>query len=299
MIVTTTFESTRTSRDRTTVLVPTMGSLHQGHISLIRLARGLGDSVVVSLFVNPLQFDRESDLARYPRDFDRDAAICEAEGVDALFAPPVEEMYPGEPDTTVSVDRVSRVMEGEHRPGHFVGVATVVTKLFGGIQPDVAVFGRKDAQQLAVVRTLASDLRLPVRIVGAPTIREADGLALSSRNVFLDGASRPLALGLSRGLMDAADLVEAGETGRDHLIDAVRRRLEMPSVDYVELADQERAQPLVRLDRPAFLAVAAWVGEVRLIDNVAFDPVAGDASSGPARFVADRGVRLSDDRVSG
>lgn len=284
MIVIETFEAARVARRGKTVLVPTMGSLHEGHLSLMRIARDIGETVVVSLFVNPLQFNNPADLARYPRDLDRDAERCAAEGVDVLFAPPVEVMYPAEPDTRVTVERVARAMEGEHRPGHFAGVATVVAKLLGGLQPDVAVFGRKDAQQLAVVRSLVADLSLPVQIVGGSTVREPDGLALSSRNVFLDQSTRPLALGLSRGLMKAADLVDKGETGRDILVAAVRDRLEMPRVDYVELADQARAQPLGKLDRPAFLAVAAHVGDVRLIDNVPFD------GSGP--FTPDRGVWL-------
>ncbi len=281
-----TFEAARAARRGRTVLVPTMGSLHEGHLSLIRLARRLGETLVVSLFVNPLQFNNQSDLARYPRDLDRDAELCAVEGVDVLFAPPMTVMYPSEPETRVTVEGVATAMEGEHRPGHFSGVATVVTKLLAGIQPDAAVFGRKDAQQLAVVRTLVADLSLPVAIVGGSTVREPDGLALSSRNVFLDASTRSLALGLSRGLMDAADLVEKGETDRDVLVETVRSRLQMPRIDYVELADQVRARPLDRLDRPAFLAVAAYVGDVRLIDNVAFD--GGDP------FVPDRGVWMDD-----
>jgi pantoate--beta-alanine ligase len=262
-----------------------MGALHAGHLSLIEAARPLADRVVVSLFVNPLQFDESSDLARYPRDFDRDAALCEGAGVDVLFAPTVDEMYPTEPMVRVTPGPVGEHMEGRHRPGHFEGVATVVVKLLAGIQPAVAVFGRKDAQQLAVVRSAVTDLGFPVEIHGVSTIREPDGLAMSSRNVFLSSAARRSATGLWRGLMRAADLVDDGEREAAILVEAVRSAATEIDLDYVVLADQARAQPLTVLDRPAFLAVAGVVGGVRLIDNVAFD--------GNDPFVADRGVRVA------
>lgn len=263
-------------------LVPTMGFLHEGHVSLLELAGGLGGPVVMSLFVNPLQFDRPVDLERYPRDLDRDAGIAAAAGVDLLFAPTVEEMYPSPPRTRVRVDSVSEGMEGEYRPGHFEGVATVVAKLFAGIQPEAAVFGRKDAQQLAVVRRLTADLSFPVEIIGAPTVRAPDGLAVSSRNVFIAEDDRAAALGLSSGLFAAAEAVAAGERNGARLESLVRDRLGDVRVEYVSLADAFEAEPVETLEREAFLAVAARVGDVRLIDNIVVWP---DGSS-------DTGVRL-------
>jgi len=234
-------------------LVPTMGFLHEGHVSLLELAKGLQGPVVMSLFVNPLQFDRSVDLERYPRDLARDAEIAAAAGVDLLFAPTVEEMYP-------------------HRPGHFEGVATVVAKLFAGIRPDAAVFGRKDAQQLAVVRRMTADLSFPVEIIGAPTVRAPDGLAVSSRNVFIAEDDRTAALGLSSGLFAAAEAVAAGERNAVRLESLVRDRLADAEVEYVTLADAFEAEPIDTLDRESFLAVAARVGEVRLIDNIVMWP---------------------------
>lgn len=277
----TTFDEVRAARSGRTVLVPTMGALHAGHLSLIELAHRQGDRVVVSIFVNPLQFDRRSDLASYPRPVENDLELCEKAGVDLVFLPSVETMYPRDPQTRVDVGEVARFMEGAHRPGHFAGVATVVTKLLAGIQPEVAVFGRKDAQQLAVIRTMVADLSLPVEIVDAPTVRESDGLAVSSRNVNLDETGRAQAVRLSAGLFAAADLIEAGVVDREPLLAAVSRQLGDLRTDYIELADRWRAQPLSGLRPPAFLAVAAWVGETRLIDNVAID----------ADRVVDRGVR--------
>lgn len=285
MRVTSTFAETRQTSSGRTALVPTMGALHAGHLSLIEAARAVADRVVVSLFVNPLQFNDSSDLARYPRDFDRDAAMCDRAGVDVLFAPTLDEMYPTEPLVRVSVGPVGDHMEGRHRPGHFEGVATVVVKLLAGIQPAVAVFGRKDAQQVAVVRSVVTDLSFPVEILGVSTVREPDGLAMSSRNVFLAPAARRSATGLSRGLMRAAGLVDGGERSAATLVEAVEAEATEVALDYVLLADQERAQPMAVLDRPAFLAVAGVVGGVRLIDNVAFD--------GDDPFQADRGVIVS------
>ncbi len=286
MEVLATFAETRAAVHGTTVLVPTMGSLHAGHRSLIERARGLGDTVVVSVYVNPLQFDDPDDLARYPRDLDADLSAAQTAGADMVFAPTDAEMYPALPQTRVVVEGVSERMEGLYRQGHFDGVATVVTKLFAGLRPDVAVFGRKDAQQLAVVRTLVRDLSVPVEIVAGPTVREPEGLAMSSRNAALTAADRTRAAAVSRGLFLAAELVEAGE--RDGLVleHAVEGELNAGGIqpEYVELADQVTAERLSALSRPAFLAVAARVGDVRLIDNVAFDEV-------EHRFVADRGIR--------
>jgi pantoate--beta-alanine ligase len=251
-----------------------MGYLHDGHASLVAIGAASSDVVVMSLFVNPLQFDQASDLARYPRDLERDVAIASEAGVDVLFTPAVDEMYPTVPRTTVSVSGISTAMEGEHRPGHFDGVATVVAKLFAGIQPAAAVFGRKDAQQLALVRRMAADLSFPVEIIGAPTIRSIDGLAVSSRNVFLSDDDRLVALGLSVGLFAAAAAAAAGERSGGALEAIVGDHVQASGgeLEYVTLADAFEAEPIETLDREAFLAVAAQVGNVRLIDNVVLWP---------------------------
>jgi pantoate--beta-alanine ligase len=268
-----------------------MGYLHDGHVSLIEIARDRADAVVMSLFVNPLQFDDSADLDRYPRDLARDAEIAEAAGVSVLLAPEVEAMYPSPPRTRVTVEGLSSQMEGLHRSGHFEGVATVVTKLFAGLQPDVAVFGRKDAQQLAVVRRLVMDLSFPIEIVGAPTVREPDGLAMSSRNVFLSRTERQSALALSQALGAAADAVEEGERDGANLETLVRQRLASADLEpeYVALADACEASPLGHLDRKAFLALAVPVGPVRLIDNMFLWP---DGT-------VDRGVRLESPSIYG
>jgi pantoate--beta-alanine ligase len=267
-----------------------MGFLHEGHLSLIRAARAASDTVLVSLFVNPLQFDRPDDLDSYPRDEERDASLAAAAGADVLFAPTVDEVYPVAPLTRVTVDGVPDAMEGAHRPGHFEGVATVVAKLLAGTIPDLAWFGRKDAQQFALVRRMAADLSFPTEMRSAPTVRERDGLALSSRNVHLDPVRRPAALSLSAGLMAAADAAEGGETAAAVLRGIVAEHLDAADgvrPDYVELADAAEARPIIRLDRPAFLAAAVFVGELRLIDNVWLWP-GGEA---------DRGVRLESQSI--
>ena len=246
-------------------------------------ARSRCDSLVVSIFVNPLQFNDPNDLARYPRTLEADLRMCEEAGVDVVFAPSSQEMYPPPMLTAVTVKAVADRMEGPNRPGHFDGVAIVVAKLFAGLQPDLAFFGRKDAQQLAVITTMATDLAFPIEILGCPTLREPEGLAMSSRNVFLSAAERLEALALSRGLMRAADAVEAGEQDGATIEELARNEMAGLKPEYVELASQERAERLETLDRPAFLAVAVQVGATRLIDNVAFDRI-GD------RFVADRGI---------
>lgn len=283
MITVSTFAEAREACSGRVALVPTMGFFHEGHLSLMEAAREMGDTLAVSLFVNPLQFEDPDDLGAYPRDPERDAALAAEVGVDVLFVPPTEEMYPLEPLTRVVVSRLTERMEGAHRPGHFEGVATVVTKLFAGLQPDVAVFGRKDAQQLAVVTRLAIDLSLPVEVVGRPLVREPDGLALSSRNVRIE--DREAALGLSRGLFAAAEAVEAGE--RDAAILEGIAAAEAAGVDleYAELASADEAQPISRIDQTCFLAVAGRVGSVRLIDNLYLDVVDGEVAP-------DRGIRL-------
>lgn len=279
-------EEARSNGSGTRGLVPTMGFLHEGHLSLVEEARKRSDTVIMSLFVNPLQFDRTEDLQAYPRDPERDAALAEESGVDVLFAPPVEVMYPQPPLTRVSVAVVSEHMEGAFRPGHFDGVANVVAKLFAALQPDLAFFGRKDHQQLILVRRMAGDLSMPVEIVGCQTIRDRDGLALSSRNVLVD--DRQSALSISRALFSAADAIGAGTRSAAELEALVEESLRLDTVDYVTLASQSRAEPLDRLDRPAFLAVAGRVGSVRLIDNLPVDLVG-------EMFVPDRGRRLVGD----
>jgi pantoate--beta-alanine ligase len=253
-------------------LVPTMGALHEGHLSLVRRARKECASVVASLFVNPTQFGPNEDLARYPRDEERDARLSAETGVDLLFAPGVEEIYPPGHATTVSVGALSERLEGAHRAGHLQGVATVVTVLLSIVSPDRAYFGEKDAQQLAVIRRLVRDLALPVEVVGCPTVRDADGLALSSRNVYLSAEERQQALALSAGLAAASaafkDGVRDAETLRRILSDRVAAQpLAVP--DYVSLADSETLEELEgELRADALLSLAVRVGATRLIDNV-------------------------------
>jgi pantoate--beta-alanine ligase len=280
-----TFEATRGHYQGRVGLLPTLGFFHEGHLALMDLLRSQCDTLVVSLYVNPTQFNDPGDFDAYPRDVERDAAMAEEHAVDILFVPDEDEVYPEGWSTVVEVGRVSQEMEGRHRPGHFVGVATVVAKLFAGLRPDVAMFGRKDAQQLAVLKAMARDLRFAVAIVDAPLVREPDGFALSSRNVRLDRMERERALAISRGLFQAAEQIDAGERRGDRLEGTVQRSIKGLEVDYVMLASQETMTPIETLDRPAVLAVAATVGSVRLIDNIAIDVVDG-------RFVPDRGLIL-------
>ncbi len=257
-------------------LVPTMGALHEGHLSLIRRARSQCDVVVVSLFVNPAQFNEASDLERYPRNEARDLQLAQDAGADVLFAPGVEEVYPDGFSTSVEVLGISERLEGAARgPEHFRGVTTVVTKLLCMVMPEVAYFGSKDAQQVAVIRRLAVDLNLPVEIVALPTVREADGLAMSSRNARLDESERPAALALPAALDAAARLAAQGERSAAVLIEAANAAVHRPGVEveYVALVDPESFDPVSELRSPALLAIAARVGAVRLIDNVTLEPV--------------------------
>lgn len=287
MEVTRTFAETRSMYEGRVGLLPTLGYFHEGHLRLMDLLREQCDTLVLSLFVNPTQFDETDDFEAYPRAEERDATLAAEHGVDILFAPDEVEVYPGESVTTVEVIGVTDEMEGRHRPGHFVGVATVVAKLFAGLQPDLAMFGRKDAQQLAVLEAMVRDLRFPVEIVEAPVVREPDGLALSSRNVRLGRGYRESALAISRGLFQAAEQVDAGERRSTRLEATVERAMKGLAIDYVKLASQKTMKPIEGLDRPAVLAVAAHVGPVRLIDNVAFDMVQGEP-------VPDRGIILDE-----
>lgn len=269
----TTFAEARARAHGRVGLVPTMGYLHEGHLSLMARARGDCDTLVVSVFVNPFQFGDADDLASYPRDVERDASLAAAAGADLLFAPSLEEMYPDPPSVQLAVPLLGDRLEGRSRPGHFAGVVLAVTKLFAGLQPDLAYFGRKDAQQLAVVRRLVRDLSIPVEIVGAPLVREHDGLALSSRNVRLSHNERQAALSISRGLATAAGMAEKGERDAAVLEESVRRPIDAePLVDleYAELTDAVSVIRMQKLEHTAFLGVAAKVGEVRLIDNCFF-----------------------------
>ena len=287
MEITRTFDQTRARYRGKVGLLPTLGFFHEGHLTLMDRLREGCDTLVVSVFVNPTQFNVQADFDAYPRDEQRDASLAEEHGVDLLFAPDLPEVYPGPAVTTVEVEGVTVAMEGEHRPGHFVGVATVVAKLFAGLRPDLAMFGRKDAQQLAVLKAMVNDLRFPIEIAEAPIVREPDGLALSSRNMRLARDEREQALALSRGLFQAAEQVDAGERSAERLEATVGRALRGLVVDYVELASQETMRPIDVLDRPAVLAAAATVGEIRLIDNVAFDMEDG-------RPRPDRGILLEE-----
>jgi len=257
-------------------LVPTMGSLHEGHLSLLRAAREECDVVVMSLFVNPAQFGPGEDLDRYPRDEVRDAQLAAEAGVDLVYAPPVEEVYPDGFETQVEVRGLTEVLDGDparRGPGHFRGVTTVVAKLLNAVQPDVAFFGQKDAQQLAVIRRMVRDLDFPVRVEGLPTVREPDGLALSSRNAYLGPEDRERALALSRALRTVDSGAREGSLAAG--IEAARRELEAAGVEpeYLEARDPDDLAPVAELNgRPILVAVAARVGGARLIDSVLIHP---------------------------
>lgn len=251
--------------------VPTMGYLHEGHLSLVRRARAENDRVAVSIFVNPTQFGPHEDYNRYPRDLERDLRLLEPLGVDLVFAPSVEEMYPPGFQTWVIVDEVSRPLEGAARPGHFRGVATVVTKLFNIIQPDRAYFGQKDAQQAVVIRQMVRDLNIPVEIVVCPTVREPDGLAMSSRNTYLSPEERQAATVLFRALQAAKAHYEKGERDAERLREVMReviRAEPLARLDYVSVAHPETLQELSHVEGPALLSLAVYIGKTRLIDNI-------------------------------
>jgi pantoate--beta-alanine ligase len=250
-------------------LVPTMGYLHDGHLSLIRQASEECDTVVVSLFVNPKQFGPNEDLAAYPRDEARDARLAEEAGADLLFAPAPDEVYPPGFATTVEVAGLTDVMCGAARPGHFAGVTTVVTKLFNMVQPGVAYFGQKDAQQALVIRKLVRDLDMPVRVEICPTVRDSDGLALSSRNAYLSPEERERALGLSRALRAAETAVARGRIEAAEVLAAAREQLEEAGLEpeYLELRSAQDLAPVERVNGSTLLAVAAQLGRARLIDN--------------------------------
>ena len=249
--------------------VPTMGFLHEGHATLMREGKKHAQRVVVSIFVNPTQFGPNEDLAKYPRDFEGDSALCEREGVDAIFAPEAIEMYPAGAQTWVDVTELSQNHCGASRPGHFRGVATVVTKLFLAVKPHVALFGEKDYQQLAVIRQLVRDLNFDLKIVGVPTVRETDGLALSSRNKYLSADERRRALAISRGMRAAAAALQKGE----HSVTALKTLVTAPlreahaEIDYVNFVDADTLKAVDVIDDRAIILIAARFGTTRLIDN--------------------------------
>ncbi len=267
-------------KGRTIAFVPTMGYLHGGHTALIREARRRGDYLVVSVFVNPTQFSPGEDLDSYPRDIERDIRICQEEAVDTLFMPAREALFGQRFQTAVILEALPRHLCGRSRPNFFQGVATIVTKLFNIVKPHIAVFGEKDYQQLLVVRRLVRDLNFDIEIVGVPTVREADGLAMSSRNAYLTtAAQRRAALSLHRSLYYAAERVAGGETSAAAIIRACRQRIAAhpeTDIDYIAICDPETLEDMTVIDRPVRMALAVTVGKARLIDNMRLTPGSSD-----------------------
>ncbi len=258
------------------VFVPTMGFFHEGHLSLMREGRKLGDLLVVSLFVNPTQFGPNEDFKNYPRDFERDRKMAEGVGTDIFFAPEAGEMYPADHQTLVRVEKVTQNLCGRSRPTHFLGVATVVSMLFEIVMPHVAIFGEKDYQQLVTIKQMVRDLHVNVEVVGMPTVREADGLAMSSRNTYLLPEERKAALSLYRSLQKAKELIENGERDADHILHEMKRILQsepLVNIDYVQVCDARTLEDVNRIEGDVVVALAAYLGKTRLIDNLAFrDP---------------------------
>jgi pantoate--beta-alanine ligase len=255
-------------------LVPTMGALHEGHLSLVRAAKGC-DAVAVSIFVNPTQFGPTEDLSKYPRQFDRDCQLLEKEGVEILFAPSVEEIYPDGQVTWVLVEGLSEKLDGRSRPGHFRGVTTIVAKLFHIIEPDAAFFGQKDAAQLALIRRMVEDLNFGIEIVACPIVRESDGLAMSSRNAYLSREERGRALVLQRSLHQVQQEFQKGERIAARLIAAAKKvfaREPQVVLDYFEIVDPDTLDPVERISKKTLVAVAAYAGSTRLIDNAVLNP---------------------------
>jgi len=256
-------------------LVPTMGALHEGHLSLVRAAKAQCDAVAVSIFVNPAQFGPAEDLSKYPRPFDRDCGLLEKEGVEILFAPPVEEIYPDGAVTWVVVEGLSEKLDGRSRPGHFRGVTTIVAKLFHIVEPEAAFFGQKDAAQLAVIQRMVRDLDFPVEIVACPIVREADGLAMSSRNAYLNREERVRALVLQRALQETRQRFVSGERRAAELISGgteVFTREPQVALDYFAIVDPDTLDPVELISQATLVAVAGYVGPTRLIDNLVIGP---------------------------
>lgn len=252
-------------------LVPTMGYLHEGHLSLIKKAKENSDFVCASIFVNPIQFGPNEDYNKYPRDVKRDIKLLEDNGCDLVFIPSVEEMYPNERLTTVSVRKITDKLCGAYRPGHFDGVCTVVTKLFNIFTPDIAVFGQKDAQQVAVIKKMVEDLNMPVEIIASPIVRDEDGLALSSRNTYLSDGERRAALILNKSLKEAEKILNNGEKSAEKIIDTVKNILEsepLCKVQYVSCVHPDTLEDLSIIGDKALIAIACYIGNTRLIDNL-------------------------------
>jgi len=254
-------------------LVPTMGALHEGHASLIRESIDHNDVTVVSIFVNPAQFAPHEDFDSYPRTFEDDLALCESLGAVAIYAPRSDSVYPEGYATYITVERLSEGLCGGSRPVFFRGIATVVTKLFNAVDPDRAYFGQKDAQQCAIIKRMVRDLEFDIEIVEMPIVREADGLAMSSRNRYLSAGDRQRALCLSRALGQARELLDDGERDASVIIDTVREKMQDVPIDYIALVDANEIAPIQTIDRPILLAVAANIGPARLIDNIKYTPV--------------------------
>ena len=264
------WSETERRKGKRIVFVPTMGFLHEAHLSLVREGRKRGDRVVVSVFVNPTQFAPHEDYTAYPRDLERDQRLLENEGVDVLFHPPVGEVYPKGYQTHVEVERLALLLCGAFRPGHFRGVATVVAKLFNIVRPHVVIFGSKDHQQLQIVRRMVEDLNFNVEVVGHPIVREKDGLAMSSRNAYLNQKERQAALSLYRSLKKAESLVRQGERKSERIIDAVRAEIgkePLARVEYVQLLHPDSLEEVKKVESEALLALAVRIGKARLIDN--------------------------------
>jgi pantoate--beta-alanine ligase len=273
----------RREQDRTIGLVPTMGALHEGHLSLVREARRMCDVVVVSVFVNPTQFGPSEDYEHYPRDLTKDTALLTDYNVDYIFAPAAEEIYPRDFSTYVNVGGLSKLLEGETRPGHFRGVATVVAILFNTVRPDFAFFGQKDAQQAVIIKRMVRDLAFDTEIVVSPTVREDSGLAISSRNLYLDAEEQQSAAVIHRALKQAKETYKKGERHAAKLVEIVRSTIETDPrvrVDYVSVVDAETLEKLDKLDeRPMLIAVAAYIGKTRLIDNTMLNKAKKDAAT--------------------
>jgi pantoate--beta-alanine ligase len=262
------------SKGRIVGLVPTMGALHEGHMSLVHAASERCSSVAVTIFANPTQFGPNEDYDRYPKTPEKDLAVCESAGVDIVFAPSVETMYPGDDLTTVRVSRITETLCGPHRPGHFDGVTTVCAKLFNTLPADVAFFGEKDYQQLIVIRRMVQDLNIPLQVVGCPTVREPDGLALSSRNRLLSAEERKQAASLSRALFATADRIGEGEQDAAAVTDGIRGEILAAGpakIDYVDVVDPITLKPVAVVNRPVRICLAVRIGSCRLIDNIGVD----------------------------
>jgi pantoate--beta-alanine ligase len=291
MLITRTIAETRTAiaharaQGKRIGFVPTMGYLHEGHLTLIDIARQHSDFVVVSIFVNPTQFGPTEDFAKYPRDFERDCKLCESRKADVVFAPEVSEMYPESSLMTFQIKKLADRLCGARRPGHFNGVILVVSKLFNIVQPDIAVFGQKDAQQLLIIKRLVQDLNFPVRIIAAPTVREPDGLAMSSRNIYLTPLQRAQAPALFRSLGGARELIAAGERDAKKVISEMEKLIATASeakIDYIEIVRVSDLQPIERIDGLVLIALAVYFSKARLIDNIVLEIIGDQVQEIPA-----------------